>query len=406
MKPLLAALGLLLALAAAGPTLPAAAAGEGERVLVMVSLPPPHYRPNAEYADAYGDSVAQAARARIVAQLARTNALTMVDSWPMPLIGVDCFVLAAPAGRSAEAVARRLSHQPGVAWSQPLNRFHTESAPRREGQARAPPSPRQWRLGDLGVSATGRGVRVAVIDSMIDRAHPRLRTQVILGRDFVSGHPSQGEAHGTAVAGVIAASAKEGQGLAGVAPGARLMALRACWQQGSALSATCDSLSLARALDFALSHQAAVINLSLAGPADQLLGALIDVAAKRGVSVVAAYDPDLPGGGFPASHPGVIAVDDAWRGRPPAGVYAAPGHEVLTTAPGGGWGLVNGSSFAAAHVSGLVALIDERRDGKSLRLVSSPGGAIDACASLSRTQPAACACANLCDRQALASSSR
>lgn len=402
LRPFLAVFGLALAmLAAPAAAAPADGAG-GEKVLVMLALPPPHYRPNAEYSDAYGDGVSQAARQRVVARLARDNALSVVDNWPMPVLGVDCFVLTVPAGRSAEAVARALSHQPGVAWSQPLNIYRTEGETPALQKARAPPTPRQWRLGDLRISATGRGVRVAVIDSMVERNHPRLLGQVAVSRDFVPGRPVEAERHGTAVAGVIAASAEAGTGVTGVAPGSRLLALRACTQESAQAPAACDSLSLARALDFAISHQAAVINLSLAGPPDLLLGKLIEVAERRHITVVAAYDPALPRGGFPASFPGVIAVADQSRGRPPAGVYAAPGREVLTTAPGGGWGLFNGSSFAAAHVSGLVALMDERRSG--VRLVTSPGGAIDACASLSRAQPAACACSRSCGRQTVASS--
>jgi subtilisin family serine protease len=155
-------------------------------------------------------------------------------------------------------------------------------------------------------------------------------------------------------------------------------------------------VSLAKALHFAITERAQVINLSLAGPPDLLLGRLIDVAVARGASVVAAYDPDLPLGGFPASHPGVIAVaDDAMAGLSP-NVYTAPGHDVPTTQPGGRWSLVDGSSYAAAHVSGLLALMREHAAAKpALVLVASRrlGGRIDACASLAQAAPCACGCA-------------
>ncbi|HEV7158025.1 MAG TPA: S8 family serine peptidase [Caulobacteraceae bacterium] len=398
---LLAAFGLTLVLAGSSPAAPPIESPGPDRILVMVQMPPAHYRPNSQYSDAYGDGLSQSARHRIVSRLARANALSLVDNWPMPLLGVDCFMLKVPAGRSAAVVAQALSRQPGVAWSQPLNLYHTEAATGALPAAPTRPAPptRQWRLGDLRVAATGRGVRVAVIDSMIEVGHPQLRGQVALARNFVSDRPAAPERHGTAVAGVIAARAEEGAGITGVAPGSRLLALRACWQQGAA-AAACDSISLARALEFAIAHQAEVINLSLAGPPDLLLGKLIEVAEKRHITVVAAYDPALPEGGFPASQPGVIAVADQSRGHPPAGVFAAPGHEVLTTALGGGWGLFNGSSFAAAHVSGLVALMDERRSGGALKLITNPGGAIEPCASLSRVQPSL----RQCGRQTVASS--
>src|SRR5206468_5692298 len=107
-----------------------------------------------------------------------------------------------------------------------------------------------------------------------------------------------------------------------------------------------DSLSLAKALVFAIEHKAEVINLSLSGPPAPLLGKLIDVAGARGAAVVGAYDPDLPAGGFPASHPGVIAVSDS--GPAPPSVFLAPGRDIPVTEPGGRWGLADGSSYAAA----------------------------------------------------------
>jgi len=102
--------------------------------------------------------------------------------------------------------------------------------------------------------------------------------------------------------------------------------------------------------------------------------------------VVGAYDPKLPHGGFPASHQGVIAVSDESLAGYPDGVYIAPGRDVPTTQPGGRWFLVSGSSYAAAHVSGLAALVRERRGfkPKALTLVSDrpTGGAVEPCATL------------------------
>jgi subtilisin family serine protease len=244
------------------------------------------------------------------------------------------------------------------------------------------PAAREWRLSELHRTATGRGVRVAVIDSQIEQNHPDLVGQVALSENFVGGRPAGPEAHGTAVAGIIAAIADNGIGIAGVAPGARLLALRACWQ--GAAATLCDSLSLAKALDFAIGHAAQVINLSVSGPPDILLGKLLDAAKARRAVVVAAFDPSLPGGGFPASHPGVVAVADESGGRPPAGVQGAPGRDIPATLPGGKWGLVSGSSFAAAEVSGLAALVRERPGEPAARVLAAlpAGGVRDACATL------------------------
>ncbi|MEI4902441.1 S8 family serine peptidase, partial [Klebsiella pneumoniae] len=85
------------------------------------------------------------------------------------------------------------------------------------------PAAHAWRLSDLHEISTGRSVRVAVVDSMVDLAHPGLAGQVVVSENFVSGRPGVAEQHGTGVAGIIAARADNGVGIAGVAPQARLM---------------------------------------------------------------------------------------------------------------------------------------------------------------------------------------
>lgn len=382
---LIACAALWLAAAGAAWAQPAArAADDAERqVLVLLRLPAEHFRAGQAYGGGYGDGAAQAARQRIAARLARRHGLSMVTDWPMPLVGVDCFVMQVPAGRTAEATAEELAMDRAVAWAEPMQVYRALAAPN-DPLFRLQPAASAWRLAELRGVATGRDVRVAVIDSAVDAAHPDLAGQVTARQDFVAGRPGAAERHGTAVAGVIAAIADNQLGMAGVAPGARLMALRACWQR-SAEETVCDTLSLAKALHFAVERGAQVINLSLGGPPNVLLGRLIDVATARGVVVVGAVDPALAGGGFPASHRGVVAV--ATEGGPP-GSYAAPGRDVPTTQPGGGFGLVSGSSYAAAHVSGLHALMRERgRRGAAPRLVSARGGAIDACATLRACSP-------------------
>jgi hypothetical protein len=389
------------ALWAGAPRAKAAEPPARRQVLVLLRLAPEHYRPNSDYGGGYGDDLARGARRRLAEKIARSNRLSLVTYWPMPLLGLDCYVMAVPDGESPETIAARISRQPGVAWSEPLHEFHAKADPitHNDPLFRAQPAAQAWRLADLHRVATGRDVKVAVIDSHVERTHPDLAGQVVVQEDFAMDRPHRPEAHGTGVAGVIAAKADNGVGIAGVAPGARLMALRACWQTdrgGPDGGATvCDSLSLAKAVHFAVDRGAQVINLSLSGPSDRLLGSLIDTAEARGITVVAAYDKALPHGGFPASHPGVIAVAEDSVAQPPQGVYTAPGRDVPTTAPGGRWVLVNGSSYAAAHVSGLLALVRERqrRAGGKLDLVSSRpgGGMVDACASLLRP-PSRCDC--------------
>ena len=411
MSPLrqIALVALAAVLALLSPALPARAAEVAEaadssrQVLVLLKMPPEHYRPNGDYSGGYGDAGGQRARRRVADRLAHAYGLSRVDNWPMPMLGLDCFIMSVGPGQSPAQMAERLSKDPSVAWSQPMGVFRAQgqAATHNDPLFRAQPIASEWRLADLHQIATGRRVKVAVIDSRVEKTHPDLVGQIDYNEDFVANRPDGAETHGTGVAGIIAAVADNDIGIVGVAPNSRLMALRACWQLSAAQGANtvCDTLSLAKALDFAITHNAQIINLSLSGPQDPLLGRLLDVATSRGITVVSAFDPKLPDGGFPASHAGIVAVADESQGDLPAGIYNAPGRDVPTTQPGGRWFIVNGSSYAAAHVSGLFALLRESRPARRgpLLLVAAhaSGGRIDACATLMQTpRPCACGCSH------------
>lgn len=369
------------------------------QVLVMVKHPAEHFRPSGAYGGgSYGDDLARSARERLARSIAHDHRLAFVDAWPMPMIGVDCFIMAVPDGRTTAAAAEELSHDSKVSWAEPVQLYQTQAASASHNDPLYPAQPAalSWDLADLHRLATGKGVRIAVIDSGIQANHPDLAGQLLVNRNFVAGQVEVPEDHGTGVAGVIAAKSDNRIGIAGVAPDARLLGLRACWQRGGASQTTvCDGLSLAKALYFAVAEKADVINLSLTGPDGRLLRTLLDAALERGSVIVTAYDSSKPGGGFPASIPGVIAVSDHSLAPSSARVYIAPGRDVPTTQPGGRWFLVNGSSFSAAHVSGLAALVRQRQRSEKLTLVSDRpvGGMIDACATLVRAASGCdCAC--------------
>jgi hypothetical protein len=373
---------MLWQLACAAPEAPESAAER--QLLVMLPLPPPHFRPDADYSGGYAGGSA-AARLRVARELARAHGLTLVTHWPMAALGIDCYVMERPVGLPAGPLVERLEQDPRVGWAQPMALFHALDG--HDPLYPAQPGALLWHLAELHRVSTGRGVRVAVVDSGVELDHPDLAGQIESAENFVPG-AYVAEAHGTAVAAIIAARAGNGVGIEGVAPGARLLALRACWQEEGAT--LCSSFTLGKALNFALLHQARVINLSLGGPPDRLLARLLDAALAGGAAVVAAVDP--AGGSFPASHPGVIAVADS-----PAGdALVAPGRDIPSAAPGGRWDLLSGSSYSAAHVSGLLALLAALRpghDGAALRRdLRVAGGPIDACASLSLAADA-CVCA-------------
>ena len=382
--------GAIAFLFCAAPSAAQEASATSRQILVMVRMAPDHYRPGAAYAGAYGSATSQSVRHRVAARIAKRHGFALAENWPMPLLGVDCFVMTLPAGITPDQAVADVSHDADVAWSQPLQLYHAQSS-QGDPLMAAQPASAQWHLADLHRVATGRGVTVAVIDSRIDTRHPDLKGQVSVVQDFVGSRGSGPERHGTAVAGVIAARAGNGVGIVGIAPAARLMGLRACWQQQAATM--CDTLSLAKALQYAIDHHARVINLSLSGPHDPLLGRLVEIGLGRGHAVVAALDPAAADGGFPASQPGVIAVDDQNDPRPPPRAFLAPGRDIPTTAPGGGWTLVDGTSYAAAHVSGLLALMNERHAAGAATLVRARGGSLDACASLTMaTRSCSCDC--------------
>ncbi|WP_457419627.1 S8 family peptidase [Roseateles sp. P5_E7] len=376
---------VLLACCIAGRPAAAQAEEAQRQVLVMLQLPKAHYRPDGSYAGNYGAGVGRQSRQQVAQDLAQRHGLEMRSEWPMPLAGVDCFVMRLPEGdrRSSADAARAVAEDRRVAWAQAVGIYQAEGSAQEPLYA-AQPAARQWQLAELHQLATGRGVRVAVVDSGIEAGHPDLAGQVAFNQNFVDDRPSPAENHGTAVAGIIAARADNGAGIAGIAPQARLLALRACWQAANAQT-VCTGLGLAKALYAAIQQGAHIINMSLGGPDDRLLGLLLDQAQARGATIVAA----LPGRGgpqnqFPANHPGVLVVGS---GPPlPTGAVFAPGRDVPSAAVGGGWTVVTGSSFAAAHATGLLALLREldARAVPASALVTAAQGRIDSCATLAR----------------------
>ncbi|GGD02015.1 S8 family peptidase [Undibacterium terreum] len=341
--------------------------GAPAQILVMLHLPAPHFRPDNSYSGRYTDDSGRSARRRIAEDLARVHGLTLVGDWPMAMLGVDCYVMAvpAPARASRESVAQivdTLTKDARVEWVQEMGVFHAQQSS--DPLYPVQPGGKAWHLAEIHSVSTGRNIRVAVIDSGIEDTHPDLQGQVQLKENFIDGNPYVPESHGTAVAGIIAARAGNGVGIAGVAPDAKLMALRACWENPGK-TAECNSFTLGKALNFAILHNAQIINLSLSGPPDRLLQRLVDAALSRGIIVIGAVDPHVKGGGFPASYPGVVAVSDDAAKAATAQVLIAPGRDIPTTVPGAKWRFVSGPSYAAAHVSGMMALLLELHPGRT-----------------------------------------
>ncbi len=345
---------------------PGRAAMEGgfDRMLVVTFVQGPVDGPGSagstESAYAPRTYVSSARARRTATRVARELGLERVDAWPIRALGVHCVLYLVPPGSDPSALLERLRRDPRVESAQPLQRFETYSEPPGDPYFEMQHGLEALRVPSVHAYSRGAGVTVAVVDTGVDSSHPDLRGNVPLVRDFVTartGRKAVPEVHGTAVAGVIASRAGNGLGTVGVAPRARIQALRACWEESG--RGTCSTFTLAKALGFVADEKPDVLNLSLSGPTDPLLERLLREVQRAGIAVVAAHDERKAS--FPASSPGVIVVGSQTGAVAGAGVVHAPGTEILAPAPGERFDFVNGSSFAAAHVSGVLALMLERR---------------------------------------------
>lgn len=289
-----------------------------------------------------------------------------ITGWPIRMLDVYCIVLRPPAGMSRDALLRALAADPRVRIAQPLQTFAVYSKPAPATRRYNDPYVRLQRgfaATDAALAQTfaqGKGVDVALVDTGVDVAHPDLVGRIGDTHDMVDADARafDRDAHGTEVAGIIAADANNHAGIVGIAPEVTLSVYKACWYPpGPRATARCNTFTLAKALAAIGATHARIINLSLGGPPDPLLNTLLVRLLDQGRIVIAAMPPDEALDGFPDATPGVIVVRASDAAPAPAGVLSAPGMDILTTQPNGGYDFTSGSSMAAAHVTGIVALL-------------------------------------------------
>jgi hypothetical protein len=302
----------------------------------------------------------------VAGQLARNFNLVMRESRGFALLADRrVYRFSIPDGRGIEAIRASVANVPGVTQASP-NFYHYLQGEMGGDAGWLQYALPKLRIPDTMELASGRGVTVAVIDSGVDIKHPALQKANIAFFDTVENGDKDPDPHGTAIAGIIA-----GKGdVQGIAPGVKILAIRAFAREELGAAPTTTTLAMARAMDIAVARGAKIVNMSFAGAEDPLLSSLIDAAYAKGVICIAAAGnegPEAPPA-YPAAHPKVIGItatdekdglyDMANRGNYVS--VAAPGVDILVPVTGEALDYMSGTSFAAAHITGIVALLLER----------------------------------------------
>src|SRR3984885_9711486 len=296
--------------------------------------------------------------------LARRHGLTRLASQNFPLIGGTIGLFRVADRRTVEAASREFATEAGVGSVQPNFRYvlQDQVAALTEGDP-AQYAVTKLRLPEAHTLAHGANVIVAVIDSGIDLKHPEFANSILDSFDAF-GSKEGPHLHGTGVAGAIVAHAR----LMGSAPAAKILAIRAFGMAANGAEST--SFVILKALDYAAAHGAQIVNMSFAGPKDTLIERGVAAAAAKGMVMVAAAgnagakSPPL----YPAANSNAIAVSatdaqDRLFTASNRGGYvavAAPGVDIFLPAPDGKYQMTSGTSFSAAYVSGIAALMLER----------------------------------------------
>lgn len=275
---------------------------------------------------------------------AQAAGFTLIRSQAVEGLDFSTTLLAPPRGRPARKAIEALRKL------DPEGRYTLDHI---YEPARAPLAP---AMGVVTSSRSTPGTRIGLIDGGVG-THAALAGAAIEQRGF-AGEP-KASGHGTAVAALIVGQAGA---FHGAAPGVPLLV--ADIYGGSQANGSADAI--VRAMGWLAKSGVRVVNISLVGPPNALLESGIKALIARGVIIVAAVGNDGPAAPpqYPASYPGVVAVtgvDAKGRalieaGRPVHLDFAAPGADMVSAVPGGGWERVRGTSFAAPLVSARLAL--------------------------------------------------
>src|SRR5207247_4990948 len=207
---------------------------------------------------------------------------------------------------------------------------------------------------------------VAVVDTGVDSTHPDLSGNILAGINC-TGEAGTPNGHGTHVAGIAAAIGNNGIGIAGIAWAAGILPIKVCTISGCVISDIACGILFGANFATLNPGKRVVENLSLGGAGySQTLKDAVDNAIQSNVLVIASAGTDGKSTVlFPAGYPGVMAVGASTptNDRAVFSTYGshlsviAPGVDIYSTIPGGGYSLMSGTSMAAPHVAGVAALI-------------------------------------------------
>jgi hypothetical protein len=313
----------------------------------IFGAPGPGYSANIDYAE---DPILN----RITKQLVAEYQLIAGDQWPLKSLGVHCILIEGPS----KHIIERLLKDSRVKWIQPFNEFDTHTTGTEKAQTRPVLMP------STPLPNYGSGIDIVVIDTGVYRKHPAFNVDQLVYENFVfAQNDDDNEAHGTAITGLLAASnMSKTNPIQGLVYQANMHHYRGCWENAQG-AGKCSTLTLALALDKAVQTNPNVLNLSLSGPKDRVLEALINKLIGQGTVIVSAYDSKrAQDDRFPLSQKGVLYAYGVTTAHPLSlsdNTFLAS-YSMMSLSPNGTYDIFSGHSIAAPQISAItVSLLSE-----------------------------------------------
>ncbi len=295
----------------------------------------------------------------------------LLDRRRYPALGLRLSLFRVPGGLPVPVAVQRLRQQyPGYT----IDANHRFRLHRLKPSAQHPDNRQQALIGWGPVRpGCGRGIRLGILDTGIDRTHRLLRGRAIISRSFLPpGVAAAPTAHATAITSIWLGRRN------GLVPGARVYAAGVFGRLRSDLVTT-NTKWLLDGLEWLVRQRVDVINMSFGGPQNRVLAQAIDHARSRGILLVASAGNDGPGAppAYPAAYRGVVAVtavDNRLRlyrkaNRGHYVDFSAPGVNVPVARPGNRTKVASGTSFAAPYVSAAIALLKQRNPARQAQLL-------------------------------------